>query len=86
MNTKYTKEEIAHTMVCVDFIKSFTTSCELAGGNCNWESFKTKTLEECMYILAPNGVRMAHYNAAHIDKNEISDNLLSTINMLNEKR
>jgi hypothetical protein len=85
MNTKYTKVEIAHTMVMVDFINSFNMACELAGGG-SWESLKTKTLEECMHILAPNGIRMAHYNAANINEIEISDDLLATINMINEKR
>ena len=83
--TKYTKQEIAHTMVCADFIKSFIISCESAGGACSWESFKTKTLEECMHLLAPNGIRMAYYKTSNIEAVEISDALVLTIDMLSQQ-
>jgi len=60
---RVTEDNIAHALVCVEFITNFETACELAGGG-SWNQCKGMTLEAVMNLLAPNGIQMLYVQDA----------------------
>jgi hypothetical protein len=63
----FSSSDFAHALVCADWVASFQSACNRAGGGA-WDSVKGMTVEEAMHLLAPNGIRFCYDYAAHIEK------------------